>query len=332
MKISTATYSSRASTQTSIYTYDGDGHGVKRNIGGTETWQVYGLGGELLAEYAPNASPMTPQKEYGYRNGQLLITATAPSGLAANTAAPDTKTNAVAATSPASDNGTAAASQSIDLLASIKGLVLPLAGIKNGAATASTEAVSDISTPLFGPSFPYAASLNRSAIPLMPQSGSAKIAFASNGDGSAQIYSMSTDGSGLSRLTNDAANDESPNWSPNNSRIVFQSDRDNLFSGIADIYVMNWDGSGQTRLTSDAADDSAPVWSPDGTKIAFQSARNGVSYQVYVMNADGSGQVNIGNSTANDTQPSWSPDGSKIAFASECDKASFRNIYLIDST
>src|ERR1700686_2025212 len=166
----------------------------------------------------------------------------------------------------------------------------------------------------------------------MPQSGSSgRIAFASNRDGSAQLYSMNTDGSGLLRLTNDAANDEAPKWSPNNPRIVFQSDRDNLFSGNADIYVMNWDGSGQSRLTSDVNDDSAPVWSPDGTKIAFQSARNGVSYQVYVMNADGSGQVNISNSAANDKQPSWSPDGTKIAFASDRDQAGFSSIYVMNA-
>ena len=165
----------------------------------------------------------------------------------------------------------------------------------------------------------------------MPQSGSAKIAFASNRDGIAQLYAMNTDGSGFVRLTDDAANDEAPNWSPNNSRIVFQSDRDNLFSGIADIYVMNWDGSGQTRLTSDPDDDSAPVWSPDGTKIAFQSARNGVNYQVYVMNADGSGQVNVSNNSSNEKQPSWSPDGTKIAFASDRDQAGFSSIYVMNA-
>jgi YD repeat-containing protein len=62
-----------------IYKYDGDGRRVRRIVGTTETWQVYGLGGELMAEYAQNGSPATPQKEYGYRNGQLLITATAGS-------------------------------------------------------------------------------------------------------------------------------------------------------------------------------------------------------------------------------------------------------------
>ena len=62
------------------YSYDGDGRRVRRSVNGTETWQVYGLGGELLAEYAANAAPTSPQKEYGYRNGQLLITAEAASG------------------------------------------------------------------------------------------------------------------------------------------------------------------------------------------------------------------------------------------------------------
>ena len=42
-------------------------------MGSQVTWQVYGIGGELLAEYGVNASPTTAQKEYGYRNGQLLV-------------------------------------------------------------------------------------------------------------------------------------------------------------------------------------------------------------------------------------------------------------------
>jgi len=48
---------------------------VRRKVNGVETWQVYGLAGELLVEYAANAVTANPQKEYGYRNGQLLITA-----------------------------------------------------------------------------------------------------------------------------------------------------------------------------------------------------------------------------------------------------------------
>ncbi len=61
--------------QTSKYTYDADGHRVRRIVAGVETWQVYGFEGELLAEYAKGGASFVPQKEYGYRNGQLLITA-----------------------------------------------------------------------------------------------------------------------------------------------------------------------------------------------------------------------------------------------------------------
>lgn len=66
------------SVDAGIYSYDGDGRRVKRVVGGVETWQVYGLGGELIAEYTSNGTQLS--KEYGYRNGELLITATVTAG------------------------------------------------------------------------------------------------------------------------------------------------------------------------------------------------------------------------------------------------------------
>ena len=65
---------------TSTYNYNADGQRTRRKINNQETWQVYGLDGELLAEYPANGATVSPQKEYGYRNGQLLITAEAPTG------------------------------------------------------------------------------------------------------------------------------------------------------------------------------------------------------------------------------------------------------------
>jgi YD repeat-containing protein len=167
-------------------------------------------------------------------------------------------------------------------------------------------------------------------VSLIPQSGSSKIAFASNRTGSTQIYIMSGDGSGQTRLTYSGANDDYPRWSPNGAKILFQSDRDNSATGYMDIYVMNADGSGVTRLTSDANDDSMATWSPDGTKIVFQSLRNGVSYQVYSMNADGSNQVSLTNTLFSEGEPSWSPDGTKIAFASDRDRPGFDSVYVMN--
>ncbi|HWN11639.1 MAG TPA: DUF5050 domain-containing protein [Pyrinomonadaceae bacterium] len=164
-----------------------------------------------------------------------------------------------------------------------------------------------------------------------PDAGSSKVVFSSNRDGNAEIYSMSPDGSSLARLTSNDFNDEHPRWSPDGTKILFQSDRDNPETGNADVYAMSTDGSGQTRLTTDDTDDSAAVWSPDGSKIMFQSLRNGQYYQIYVMNADGTNQLNVSNGIAADYQPSWSPDGSKIAFASERDQAGRPNIYVMNA-
>ena len=73
-----------------------------------------------------------------------------------------------------------------------------------------------------------------------------------------EIYVVNADGSGLTRLTSDSADDFSPAWSPDGSRIAFASDRD----GNPDVYVINTDGSGITRLTNNLASDLHPSWSP----------------------------------------------------------------------
>lgn len=63
---------------TNSYVYDGDGRRVRRIVGGSGTnsgdyWQVYGIDGELLAEYKLVSGSPVLQKEYGYRAGQLLV-------------------------------------------------------------------------------------------------------------------------------------------------------------------------------------------------------------------------------------------------------------------
>src|SRR5688572_845446 len=43
-----------------------------------------------------------------------------------------------------------------------------------------------------------------------------------------EIYVMNADGSGQTRLTNNAASDIEPSWSPDSTKIAFSSDRDNV--------------------------------------------------------------------------------------------------------
>ncbi|GAI97954.1 unnamed protein product, partial [marine sediment metagenome] len=80
-----------------------------------------------------------------------------------------------------------------------------------------------------------------------------------------EIYIMNIDGSGQTNLTNNLAWDFEPCFSPDGSKIAFESLRD----GNCEIYIMNVDGSGQTRLTDNPADDESPCFSGFFPSFAF---------------------------------------------------------------
>ncbi|MFC1983785.1 hypothetical protein ACFLVO_02065 [Chloroflexota bacterium] len=151
-----------------------------------------------------------------------------------------------------------------------------------------------------------------------------RIAFASDRDGNFEIYVMDTDGSNQTRLTNNAADNKHPDWSPDGSRIAFRSE----LNWDEEIWVMDADGSNQIPLTNNPADDSHPAWAPDGSRIAFASDRD-ENDEIYVMDADGSNQTRLTNNSSIDRGPAWSPDGSRIAFWSDRDGSS--EIYLMDA-
>jgi Tol biopolymer transport system component/tRNA A-37 threonylcarbamoyl transferase component Bud32 len=156
--------------------------------------------------------------------------------------------------------------------------------------------------------------------------GGGRILFESFRDGTGELYLMNTDGSGLVRLTNDAANDTSPVWSPDGLRFAFTSFRDNN----QDIFVMDVPGGpgaggGEPlRITTDPNADIDPAWSPDGRRIAFASNRTG-NYDIYAVDvpgdtpADAPRPFRLTDHPANDFGPAWSPDGTRILFYSSRD-------------
>jgi len=151
-----------------------------------------------------------------------------------------------------------------------------------------------------------------------------RIAFASDRDGSYEVYVMDASGSGLTRLTDNPATDYNAVWSPDGTQLAFQSHRD----GNWEIYVVSATGSGLRNLTNTPDHEQEPAWSPDGTRIAFTSEPEGNS-EVYVMNADGSGVTNLTNNPAREYNPDWSPDGTRIAFTS--DREGNAEIYVMNA-
>jgi Tol biopolymer transport system component len=86
------------------------------------------------------------------------------------------------------------------------------------------------------------------------------IAFASDRDGDYEIFVMNADGSGVSQLTFNSADDYYPVWSPDGTQIAYHSA--STMGAMADIYIVNVDGSGSFNLSDDGSQDRFPDWKP----------------------------------------------------------------------
>jgi Tol biopolymer transport system component len=127
-----------------------------------------------------------------------------------------------------------------------------------------------------------------------------KIAFdAPNG-----VWTMSSVGKGVTRLTKGNGGTNSLAWAPDGTKIAF-SDQTTRKNENHDIWVIGADGHGLRRLIGGKTDDYEPAWSPDGKTILF--ARGDY---IWAARADGTAQKKL----IKGESPVWSPDGSKIAY------------------
>jgi Tol biopolymer transport system component len=147
---------------------------------------------------------------------------------------------------------------------------------------------------------------------------------------------MNVDGSDLKKLSDHFDYVYSPVFSPDGSKIAFQS---RLFFRY-DIWIMNTDGSGLKNLSNHPENgsvfDEQPSFSPDGSRIAFASRRDGNDTEIYVVNVDGSGLKKLSKDEGGDPRvifsdlsPVFSPDGNKIAFISNRHNFSSYGLYVM---
>ena len=134
---------------------------------------------------------------------------------------------------------------------------------------------------------------------------------------------MNADGTGTRRLTSSNANDHSPTWSPDGTRIAFSRSSDG-----GHVWVMNADGTGARRLTDELAEEGEPSWSPDGRWIAYTRAPGYDFREIWIARPDGSGRRGVTKLGAKSYAPDWAPDSKRLAFSADYEGARY-DIYTI---
>jgi len=108
----------------------------------------------------------------------------------------------------------------------------------------------------------------------------------------------------LQRLISSTRSDMLAQYSPDGSRIVFQSNR----SGSAEIWMAEADGANPVRLTEfNGPLAGAPQWCADGKRIAFDGRTDGSS-SIWLMNIEDRKPSKLGGANTQKSLPLWSSD------------------------
>jgi TolB protein len=144
--------------------------------------------------------------------------------------------------------------------------------------------------------------------------------------GNSNIFVMNLGSKAITRLTDSAAIDTSPSFSPDSARICFESDR----GGRPQIYVMSASGGTAQRISFGEGSYSTPVWSPRGDVIAF-TKQGGGSFSIGVIKPDGSGERILTEGFHNEG-PTWSPNGRVLMFFRDPGGNSGPALHTVDLT
>lgn len=143
-----------------------------------------------------------------------------------------------------------------------------------------------------------------------------QIVFASNLDGSMNLYIMS-EGTEIRQLTETQnCYNGGPFFSPDGKKVLFRSDRERPH--YLQIYLLDLESGHLSQITDNEAVNWAPYWHPSGRAIAFTSSLKGHhSYQIFYLDLITQSLTQITDTSCFNGLPVFNYNGTKLLWTSK---------------
>ncbi len=130
-----------------------------------------------------------------------------------------------------------------------------------------------------------------------------KIVFAGQKDIKCDIFIFDISSEEIEQITDDFYYDSQPRWAPDDSKIVFTSERcensntarNQVFSKLtSDIFMFDVKQQNFYQITSDKENNKFPIWSQDGSKIIFITERE-ITTNFEIIDLESGTRANVTN-------------------------------------